>query len=389
MRETLSRQVALARPLGADPAGQAIRRAKRIRRRRTAAGLAVAAVITVLLSAGMAQLGAETGRNGSPILVIGDPDPSNRPIPTASIRAPPLARDVVGRPLLSETLVSADGKRLVLPDVGPADRVQPCPTAVVGWWSVHRAPPDAPLGGAERRPGAGAAGRGGRDRAGCGQPPGRLARRRRPAGGRCGRHAAHRGGAHPAPATAEPVRFVGESVLVRLDPSDAGHTLWRPGTGQLPAATDQKTLNVYGRLPDGRLVGQIATTRPDRTCLAVLDPARRLNPVRTGCGPTLSRDGIGDLRRRAVAAGERVDRQDQSVPAGRPPAARSGATAVPAGPPMTGAIVWSDETTASYLDDTGGLVHVDVGPVWAGKPASPAPVPGVQAGDRPLLVPSL
>ena len=53
---------------------------------------------------------------------------------------------------------------------------------------------------------------------------------------------------------------------------------------------------------------------------------------------------------------------------------------------MTGAIVWSDETHASYLDGTGELVRVDVGQVRAGKPASPAAVPGVPAGERPILV---
>lgn len=392
VRETLSRQVALARPLGADPAGQAIRRAKRIRSRRTAAGLAVAAVITVLLGAGMAQLAAETGRKGSPILVIGDPDPSNRPIPTASIPGPaPSPGTSSVAPLLSETLVSADGKRLVLPDVGPADRAQPLPDG--SGWLVVSAPSTAGRslwvvqndGLVEvLLAGAGAivlaadsrqvAWRDGGDLLVAGVVGTQLIGAVRT----------------PAPATAEPVRFVGESVLVRLDPSDAGHTLWRPGTGQLPAATGQKTLNVYGRLPDGRLVGQIATTGPGRTCLAVLDPARRLNPVRTGCGPTLSRDGIGGISAdgRWLLVNGSIGKASRSLLVDLQRLG-PGTTAVPAGPPMTGAIVWSDETTASYLDDTGGLVRVDVGPVWAGKPASSAPVPGVQAGDRPLLVPSL
>ena len=43
----------------------------------------------------------------------------------------------------------------------------------------------------------------------------------------------------PVPAAAEPVRFVGDSVLVRLDPAGAGHTLWRPGAGPLPDALDR------------------------------------------------------------------------------------------------------------------------------------------------------
>ena len=54
---------------------------------------------------------------------------------------------------------------------------------------------------------------------------------------------------------------------------------------------------------------------------------------------------------------------------------------------MTGAVVWSDETRAPPTSTaTGELVRVDVDQVRAGKPASPAPVPGVPAGERPILV---
>ncbi|MCG5438031.1 hypothetical protein, partial [Micromonospora foliorum] len=191
----------------------------------------------------------------------------------------------------------------------------------------------------------------------------------------------------PVPAAAEPVRFVADSVLVRLDPASAGHTLWRPGAGPLPEALDRKSLNVYGRLPDGRLVGQVATTEPGRTCLAVLAPTRQLDPARTGCGPDLSQDGVGGVS----PDGRWLLVNGDSGKAGRSllvdlQRLGPGATAVAAGPPMTGAIVWSDETHASYLDGAGELVQVDVGQVRAGKPASPAAVPGVPAGHRPILV---
>ncbi|MEV1316180.1 hypothetical protein AB0J14_08850 [Micromonospora arborensis] len=387
VRDTLSRQVALARPLGVDPAGQAIRRANRIRRRRTAAGLALAAVATVLLSAGMAQLGAETGRDGKPIVVIGDPDPSVGPIPTASVPGVDPSPGTPAARLSSETLVSADGRRLVLPDVGPAERAQPLPGG--DGWLVVSTPSTAGRSlwvvqndGLVQVLLAGAG-------------PIVLAPDSRQVAWRDGSDLLVAGligtqliaaARTPAPTDAEPVRFVGDSVLVRLDPADAGHTLWRPAVGQLPGAVDHQSLNVYGKLPDGRLVGQIATTGPGRTCLAVLDPTH-LTPRQTGCGPDLSQDGVGGISAdgRWLLVNGRVGKASRALLVDL---WRLGANtkAVSAGPPMTGPVVWSDDSHASYLDGTGDLVRVDVGRVRAGKPASPTPVPGVPAGDRPVLV---
>ncbi|MGW5557564.1 hypothetical protein ACWER9_10110 [Micromonospora sp. NPDC003944] len=391
VRETLSHQVAVARPLGVDPAGQAIRRANRIRRRRTAAGLALAAVTTVALSAGMAQLGAETRRDGSPIVVIGDPDPTSRPFPTASVPVPGPAPVTSAPPLVGATLVNADGRRLVLPDVGPAEQAQPLPNG--GGWLVvgARSIAGRSLWVVQNDglvqvllAGAGAivlapdslqvAWRDGDDLLVAGVVGTQLIGAVRT----------------PVPAAAEPVRFVADSVLVRLDPAGAGHTLWRPGAGPLPEALDQNSLNIYGRLPDGRLVGQVAATDPGRTCLAVLTPTRHLDPVRTGCGPDLSQDGVGEvspdgrwlLVNGVIGKAGRallVDLQRLGP----------GATAVAAGPPVTGAIIWSDRTNASYLDETGELVQVDVRQVRVGEPASPAAVPGLPAGDRPILVKGL
>ncbi|MGC4745620.1 hypothetical protein ACLQ28_08145 [Micromonospora sp. DT201] len=387
VRETLSRQVALARPQGVDPAGQAIRRANRIRRRRTAAGLAFAAAATVLLSAGMAQLGADTGRDGAPIVVIGDPDPSLRPIPTASIPGPDPSPGESAGMLASETLVSADGRRLVLPDVGPAERAQLLPNGD-GWLLVSTPTTAGRSLWVVQNDGlvqvllAGAG-------------PIVLAPNSRQVAWRDGSDLLVAGvvgtqliGAArtPAPAEAEPVGFVGDSVLVRLDPANAGHTLWRPAAGELPEAVGQQTLNVYGGLPDGRLVGQLATTDPGRTCLAVLDPTH-LSPTQTGCGPDLDQDGVGGISTdgRWLLVNGQVGKASRALLVDLWRLGPSTA-AISAGPPMTGAIVWSNESHASYLDGTGNLVRVDVGRVRAGKPASPAPVPGVPAGDRPVLV---
>ncbi|MEU7779801.1 hypothetical protein [Micromonospora parva] len=388
VRESLSHQVARTRPLSVDPAGQAIRRANRIRRRRAAAGVALAAVTTVLLSAGIAQLGAETSRDGPPIVVIGDPGPTNRPLPKASIPGSVPSPETSAAPPAGETLVSAAGRRLVLPDVGAAERAQPLPSG--NGWLVVGAPTTAGRSlwvvqddGLVQVLLAGAGGivlapdslqvawRDGGDLLVAGVVGTQLIGAVRT----------------PVPAGAEPVRFVADSVLVRLDPTGAGHTLWRPGAGPLLDFLDRKSLNVYGELPDGRLVGQVATTDPSRTCLAVLAPTRRLEPVRTGCGPDLSQDGVGGVSPdgRWLLVNGRIGGTDRSLlvdlhrlgPA---------ATAVAAGPPMTGVVIWIDGTNASYLDGTGQLVQLDVGQVRAGKPAGPAAVPGVSTGDQPILV---
>ncbi|TDB71020.1 hypothetical protein E1165_24155, partial [Micromonospora sp. KC723] len=71
--ETFSRRVAAPAPLPADPAGSALRRARRIRRRRALTGLGLAVVATSALTAGMAHLGEYSGRGGKPVVVLGDP----------------------------------------------------------------------------------------------------------------------------------------------------------------------------------------------------------------------------------------------------------------------------------------------------------------------------
>ncbi|WFF02758.1 hypothetical protein [Micromonospora sp. WMMD964] len=388
VRESLSRQVALSRPLSADPAGKAIRRANRIRRRRTGAGLVLATAVTVLLGAGMVQLGAGTGRDGTPIAVIGDPDGANRPVPTASVPGAESSSGTSASLVVTETLVDPDGKRLVLRDIGAAEQAQLLPGG--GGWLVVSRPTAAGrtlwvvqddglvqvlLAGAGSivlaPDGRQVAWRDGGDLFVAGVVGTQLIGAART----------------PVPAAAEPIRFVGDGVLVRLDPASAGHTLWRPGAGQLPAAVDRQTLNVYGELPDGRLVGQTVATDPGGTCLAVLDPTRHLAPVESSCGADLTRDGVGGVSTdgRWLLVNGRVGKISRALLVdlrrlGPAP------TAVPAGPPMTGAIVWSNDTQAAYLDGGGDLVRVDVGRVRAGKPATPAPVPDLPAGDRPVLV---
>ncbi|PWR04872.1 hypothetical protein DKT68_29815 [Micromonospora acroterricola] len=387
MRETLSHRVAVARPLSADPAGQAIRRANRIRRRRTAGGLALAAVATVLVSTGMAQLGDGSGGQGPPIVVIGDPNPSGRPIPSATAPAPAPSPGTSVDVLAGGALIGANGGRLELPGVGRAEAAHLLPGDA--GWLVVGAPTTAgrSLWVAQRD----------------GLVQVLLAGAGRIVVAPDARQVAWRDGTGllvagvvgtqligpvrtPVPAEAEPVRFVGDSVLVRLDPARGGHALWRPGAGEVTASADRSTLNVYGVLPDGRLVGQFPGGEPGRTCLAVLDPKRDLKRVGTGCGPELTPDGAGGVSAdgRWLLVNGRVGKDARSLLVDL---RRLGPdmTAVPAGPPVTGAVAWTD-STATYVDGDGELVRVDVARVRSGKPADPTPVPGAKPGDQPVLV---
>ncbi|WP_410809999.1 hypothetical protein [Micromonospora sp. 067-2] len=389
VRDTLSHQVAVARPLSADPAGQAIRRAKRIRRRRTAAGLALAAVATVLVSTGVARFGDGSGRQGEPIVVIGDPGRSALSTPSPAASAAPPTPGTPVDVLAGATLIGVNGVRLDLPGVGPAERVHLLPGG--GGWLVVGAPTAAgrSLWVAQRDglvqvllAGAGPI---------VVAPDGRQVAWR----DGTGLLAAAVIGTQliglvriPVPSDAEPVRFVGDNVLVRLDPDGAGHSLWRPG-GELGTGTDRSTLNVYGTLPDGRLLGQVTTADQVKTCLAVLDPKRELKPVRTGCGPELSQDGTGgvsaDGRWLLVNGGAGKARKSLLVDLRK---LGAGLTAVPAGPPMTGEIAWTTDSDATYVDDAGELVRVNVDRVRAGKWAEPVSVPGVRPSDRLVLVTS-
>ena len=253
---------------------------------------------------------------GTPIVVIGDPDPAGRPLPTASIPGTaPLARDV-GRPARRR---DAGQRRRAAAGAARrrAGRTRParCPAAAVGWWSARRPPQGAPSGWCRTTAWCRCCWPG---RARSSLAPDSLQVAWRDGGdllvaGVVGTQLI--GSVRtPVPAAAEPVRFVGDSVLVRLDPAGAGHTLWRPGAGPLPEALDRKSLNVYGRLPDGRLVGQVAATDPGRTCLAVLDPDASPGPgthrLRSGPEPGRRRRGLAG---RAVAAGEREDRRGRPV----------------------------------------------------------------------------
>ncbi|MGK5518531.1 hypothetical protein ACSNN9_04160 [Micromonospora sp. URMC 107] len=390
VRETFARRVAVARPLVADPAGLAIRRADRSRRRRTLTGIALAAVATVTVSAGMAQLGQQPGRPTHPTVVLGDPYASPLPDPAPQLSAAPqpdLGRGEVDL-VLNDVLVTASGQRIALPDVGTAaERAQRLPEragwAVVGastaagrslWIVLPTGAAHLLLAGAREivlsPDGRQVAWREGADLVVAGIVGGQVVAVART----------------PSPRDAVPVGFAGDTVVVRLDPGRPGHALWRPAAGP-PRGAGDKALHVYGIRPDGLAVALVSAGTPRRPCVALLDPARDLAPVRTGCGPALAGDGTGGVSAdgRWLLANGKAGPQDGAVLVDLDRLAPAPA-AHPAGPPVAGPVAWTAQGTAHYSDAAGALVRVEVSRVLDGEAARSAPVDGLPAGARPVPV---
>ncbi|MGC5332719.1 hypothetical protein [Micromonospora sp. DT62] len=390
LRETFARRVSVTRPLVADPAGLAIRRADRSRRRRTLTGIALAAVATVTVSAGMAQLGQQPGRPTHPTVVLGDPYASPLPDPTPQLSAAPqadLARGEVDL-ILNDVLVTAGGQRLALPEVGTAaERAQRLPDRA--GWAVVGAPT--------------AAGRSLWIVLSNGKAHLLLAGARDIVLSPDGRQVAWREGTDlvvagivgtqvvaaartPASPDAVPVAFAGDTVLVRLAPDRPGHALWRPATGP-PRGAGDAAMHVYGTRPDGLAVALVSAGTPRRPCVALLDPARDLAPVRTGCGPTLTGDGAGGVSADGqwLLVNGKAGRQDRALLVDLDRLAAAPATR-PAGPPVAGPVAWTPQGTAHYPTEDGALVRVEVSRVLDGEVAVSVPVTGLPSGERAVPV---
>ncbi len=380
LRETLVQRVAGPPRLPADPAGVALGRARRARRRRTVAGLALAGVATALATGGMTQLGGQAGRPTTPIVVLGDPRG------VASLSAGPVAPAPPQQPadggvdlIVAGTLVTAAGQRYEL-GVGPVERAQRLPDH--GGWLLTGAVTAAgrtlwvvPAGGEPRALLAGA------DEIAL-SPDGRQVAWRDD--GRlfaavivAGQLIALVTG---PPAAAVPVRFVGDRVLLRAG-STGGHRWWRPTPGGSPGPVAPDVLDVYGTRPDGRLVARVRAGAPGG--LAVLDPD--LTPATSRAAPTPAADGRGAVSPdgRWLLVNARVAGVDGAVLVdltGTAPPSRT------AGPVIDGVVTWTDTRTATYVDRDGALVRLRPAEALAGEPATSTPVAGVGDGVRPVLV---
>ncbi|MBQ1025162.1 hypothetical protein [Micromonospora sp. C95] len=388
LREMLSRRAAVARAAAADPAGVAIRRADRIQRRRTLAGMGLAVLAVVTVTAGSLQLRDDRPPTGGTV-VIGEPD--QRPLVDRTIppfgpdTAPPIAEVDL---LIDDSIATAQGRRVPLLGIGEVERAHRL-TDGRGWlavgaptlagrflWAVAAdGTAQVLLAGADEivlnGDGRQVAWKQGSVLAVAGIVNGELADTVRA----------------DAPAEAVPVRFVDGAVLVRLAPDRPGHVLWAPRPGPLDLGADRASIHIFGALPDGRLVGGIVPGVGLPACLTLLDPARELAPSQPDCGPETAGDGRGAVSPdgRWLLVNGRSAGADSALLVDL--AKFDDSTVVrPAGPPMTGTVVWRTPDTAYYADAAGGLVRVAVDRVVAGRPAAPTALPGLPPGELPVVV---
>ncbi|MFI9644325.1 hypothetical protein ACIG87_30470 [Micromonospora sp. NPDC051925] len=381
LRETLAQRVAGPHRLPVDPAGLALGRARRTRRRRTVAGLALAGIATALAAGGMIQLGGPADRSTTPTVVLGDP----RGVATRS--AEPVAPVPPDRPadgqvdlIVAGVLVTGTGQRYDL-GIGPVERAQRLPDR--GGWLLTGAVTAAgrtlwmvPAGGEPRALLAGA-------EEIVLSPDGRQVAWRDDgqifaAGIVAGQLLAMV--AEPAPTGMVPVRFVGDQVLLRAGPQ-GGHLLWRPSPGTPPGAVAPDVLDVYGSRPDGRLVARVRAGM--RSCLALLGPD--LTPDTTRCESTPAVDGRGAVSPdgRWLLVNGRLAGSDGAI------LVDLAGTAAPqrtVGPVIDGVVVWADARNAAYVDRGGALARLRPDEVQAGKWASSTLVAGVGDGVRPVVV---
>lgn len=285
VRESLTRASALSPAPPPDPAGGAIRRGQRIRRRQSVTGLVAVVAMTMLaVSAVAAVREGATGNWG-----LG-PGPTGHALPSASparLVVPPV--DVV----VGDMLRTADGDRI---DLSGAGEVTGAVRAAGGFlvvaggaasqtvWFAHAS--DAPQRLVEAEAAV-------VDAAGGGRVAWRDGDRLATAAvteGRLGEKAES-----VAPLAVVPVGFAGSGVRLARISSGArvGQDLWFPSSGPYVPTWENPVLAVYGALPDGRtLVGQVAGPGGER-CLALLDVTAGLRATSTACGLGLTSDALG------------------------------------------------------------------------------------------------
>jgi hypothetical protein len=406
-----------AAPAGVDTAGRALRRARRLHRRRSVAGATMAALVTVLVSAAATQLAASHGGHPRPAFVS---DPSASPFgPTVALShsAAPVSgsTNLDRQPLVAMApppvdivvatgLRSARGDLIDLSGIGAVAQAGRTPdgwllvtTTASGrstlWFATSAAAPRAVLSGV--------------DAVVLAADAARVAWRHGPrvsvasiASGRLGTveqiTSADDG---------RPIRFVGAAVLLVREQSDVetdGYDLWWPGRGTYEPARKNGITGAYGLLPDGRtLVAQVSVPGAARPCLALLDTTKALAVIKRTCAVALGPGGRGAVSpngRWLVAngvPGSQGHAAGSSGGAGEAmlvidlDAAFAGRPLVEAVQPrLVGDVVWVDGGTLVHAGSQGDLVRVQIDPAeHGGKPhVERVTVPGVTAGDRLVVV---
>jgi hypothetical protein len=398
LRETLSRAADPAHAVaGHDPGGRAIRKGRRINRRRSIVGTVMVVAATAAATVGVVTLNPGDQRYAGPAWVA-DPDPPvNQSMPavepTTAVPAPlgTLGTDVMSAADVPVDLVVATqlrtsaGTAIMLPQVGTVTQAH---EATKGWLVVGV----PPAGGATLW-------YVGPDGSSLQVLPAVDAVALAPDG----RRVAWRDSARlfsavvdqgtlkdamqtSAPSEGLPVSFVGQGVVMARTASgaeQAGFDVWWPRRGvSYTPAWKAGTSEIYGPLPDGRtVVGQVAAEAGDAPCLALLDAADALSVIKTACALQLNPRGFGTVSpdgRWLVADGAgRARLVDLRV------VFDGKASAADAGPELTDQAAWASDDTLVHVSREGDLTRVTAGK----KPeVEEVPVPGSDTADRLLVV---
>ncbi|WP_326562435.1 hypothetical protein [Micromonospora sp. NBC_01796] len=207
-----------------------------------------------------------------------------------------------------------------------------------------------------------------------------------------------------APERVVPAGFVGAAVLLRRRTvgADEQYDLWWPDRGAYRRSGGDPAITIYGPLPDGRtVVGQLPAADGDRPCLALLDAARELAPIRVTCAlplapggrGTISPDGrwlvangvfehwFGDTAGAGNATAELALVIDLSTVFGSAPVIRA------AGPRLAGPVAWTAGGILLHAGDQGRLLRVTPDRVPGPDPVvDRLPVPETGTNDRLLVV---
>jgi hypothetical protein len=401
LRQSLAQAADPAHAVGGpDPAGRAIRRARRIGRRRSVAGVALVAVATAAATVGVAQLNTGDPRYAGPAWV-GDPTPLFEKPETTYLDAtrppsetsPQLQREQLSTsPLSSVDLVLTSQLRTAsggTVDLRPVGVVTQAHEAKDGWLVVGVPPTGGstlwyirPDGGSrEVLPAVDAVAL---------APDGRRVAWRDSA--RLFSAVIDDGNVKDAtqtsaPAQGLPISFVGQGVVMargRAGAGQLGYDVWwpRPGTAYTPRWKEDAA-GIYGPLPDGRtLVAQVSPKAGSRPCLALLDAVNALSVLKTACALQLKAGGPGSVSPDGQWLMAGTDTPvamliDLRVAFTKEP------TAVAAGPAMTDQATWTDADTILHASSDGRLVRVRAG---AKPEVEQVEVPGATADTKVVVV---
>jgi hypothetical protein len=392
LRESLSRAANPSHAVGEyDPAGRAVRKARRIGRRRSAAGAVLLVMAMAVVTVGVARLNPEGQRQAGPAW-DGDVSPPEKVGPVIlETPTPGLGVVIKGQTVdlvLAGQLRTVSGKVLDLTPLGSVSQAH----ETDGGWLV--------VGGGEA----------GDATLWFVTPDGERHELLQAMDSIVlapdGRRIAWRDSARLfsaivdkgqvkdarqvfAPAQGLPVSFVGDGVVMARgvsDPTVRGYDVWWPDKDKTYEPTwREEAAGIYGPLPNGSMVvGQVSGTTTGRPCLALFDAAKALTVLKTACALQFRTDGLGAVSpdgRWLVADGTTadtamlVDLETAFTP--------SSTGAQLAGPGMAGPGTWTDNSTLVHPASDGTVVTVRA----AARPkVERTAVPGAAEGTKVLVV---